>query len=164
MINKINNYLVYILIIFIIIFSIGLRIYPLPREGQSYYIDFSSHYYFLILLYFCLPNSIKQINLLDGLQTLLSASIKAIKNYNFLLLLIKIVRLKFLSFLRMPEARNFYNLILTIFKNYNFLLLLIKIVRLKFLSFLRMPEARNFYNLILTIFKNYKLLRIDKCQ
>ena len=43
--NKISDYLVYTLIIFVIVFSIGLRIYSLPRDGQSYYRDFSSHFH-----------------------------------------------------------------------------------------------------------------------
>lgn len=40
-----NKYLVYILIISVLIFSLGLRIYSLSRDGQIYYRDFSSHFY-----------------------------------------------------------------------------------------------------------------------
>ena len=45
MLKSYNKYLVYILIIFVIIFSIALRIYSFPRDGQNYYRDFSSHFY-----------------------------------------------------------------------------------------------------------------------
>lgn len=40
-----NQYLVYFLIVFTIIFALLLRIYLLPKEGQIYYRDFSSHFH-----------------------------------------------------------------------------------------------------------------------
>ena len=40
-----NKYLVYFLIVFTIIFALLLRIYLLPKEGQIYYRDFSSHFH-----------------------------------------------------------------------------------------------------------------------
>lgn len=40
-----NKYLVYFLVVFTVIFSLILRIYLFPKEGQSYYRDFSSHFY-----------------------------------------------------------------------------------------------------------------------
>lgn len=45
MFNINKKYLVYILIISIVTFSIGLRIYSFPRDGQNYYRDFSSHFH-----------------------------------------------------------------------------------------------------------------------
>ena len=37
MLKNDNKYLVYVLIIFVVIFSVGLRIYSFPRDGQNYY-------------------------------------------------------------------------------------------------------------------------------
>ncbi|MEI0518075.1 hypothetical protein [Brachyspira murdochii] len=45
MLKSYSRYLVYVLIIFVIIFSVVLRIYSFPRDGQEYYRDFSSHFY-----------------------------------------------------------------------------------------------------------------------